>query len=292
MNKDLVNRHLFCSRRYEKQLSQITKPLFTHSLVKYFSYNRFYRDQKWIGFYTDVVPVELSLIDNRGPLFVDQHGIAIDTGIYFHGDLREIFKTTVVADHVERFFSQEQNPKGQDVVTNGLLIIRKGMQHDESFYFSMLDQRVSASRAYYFQAITMIKQFCLYFLHKARTLIKEAERYKITYAVPPSGQEIFPSLFCKDSSTSHDHAWFDTKKFCINARFGDVFLSEQELNCLRLIAGGHSYAEIAAIMGLQMRTVESYVTNVKNKLNVSTRAALAHCYRRFAVLDACEQSTF
>ncbi len=56
-------------------------------------------------------------------------------------------------------------------------------------------------------------------------------------------------------------------------------LSDRELEVLRLIALGHSNKEIAEMLFLSVKTVETYKARVMEKLNLSSRAALV----RFAL---------
>jgi two-component system, NarL family, response regulator NreC len=51
-------------------------------------------------------------------------------------------------------------------------------------------------------------------------------------------------------------------------------LSEREVEVLRLIARGHTNAEIAAQLYLSVRTVESHRSHIQQKLRLSTRAEL------------------
>lgn len=51
-------------------------------------------------------------------------------------------------------------------------------------------------------------------------------------------------------------------------------LTERELDVLRLIALGHTNAEIASMLFLSVRTVESHRANMQQKLGLSTRAQL------------------
>jgi two-component system, NarL family, response regulator NreC len=53
-------------------------------------------------------------------------------------------------------------------------------------------------------------------------------------------------------------------------------LSERELDVLRLIALGHTNAEIAEQFFLSVRTVESHRAHIQQKLRLSTRAELVH----------------
>lgn len=54
-------------------------------------------------------------------------------------------------------------------------------------------------------------------------------------------------------------------------------LSERETDVLRLIALGHTNAEIAAKLYISVRTVETHRAHIQQKLGVSTRAELVRC---------------
>jgi two-component system, NarL family, response regulator NreC len=49
-------------------------------------------------------------------------------------------------------------------------------------------------------------------------------------------------------------------------------LSEREIDVLRLIALGHTNAEIAQQLYLSVRTVETHRAHIQHKLGLSTRA--------------------
>jgi len=53
-------------------------------------------------------------------------------------------------------------------------------------------------------------------------------------------------------------------------------LSEREVDVLRLIALGHTNAEIAGQLYLSVRTVETHRSHIQQKLRLSTRAELVH----------------
>ena len=53
-------------------------------------------------------------------------------------------------------------------------------------------------------------------------------------------------------------------------------LSEREVEVLRMIALGHTNAEIAAQLYLSVRTVETHRAHIQQKLRLSTRAELVH----------------
>lgn len=62
-------------------------------------------------------------------------------------------------------------------------------------------------------------------------------------------------------------------------------LSDRELEVLRLIALGHSNKEIAAMLYLSVKTVETYKARVMEKLSLKSRAALVRFALRHGLLD-------
>ena len=54
-------------------------------------------------------------------------------------------------------------------------------------------------------------------------------------------------------------------------------MTPRELEVLRLIALGHTNAEIAGGLFLSVRTVETHRANLQRKLGVSGRAELVRC---------------
>lgn len=54
-------------------------------------------------------------------------------------------------------------------------------------------------------------------------------------------------------------------------------LSERETDVLRLIALGHTNAEIAEKLYISVRTVETHRAHIQQKLGVSSRAELVQC---------------
>jgi two-component system response regulator NreC len=62
-------------------------------------------------------------------------------------------------------------------------------------------------------------------------------------------------------------------------------LSEREIEVLRLIALGHTNAEIADRLFLSIRTVESHRAHIQQKLRLSTRAELVRYALEHRMLD-------
>ena len=66
-------------------------------------------------------------------------------------------------------------------------------------------------------------------------------------------------------------------------------LSERELEVLKLIALGHANKEIAEMLFLSVKTVETYKTRIMEKLNLTSRAALVRFALKHGLLTADER---
>jgi DNA-binding NarL/FixJ family response regulator len=66
-------------------------------------------------------------------------------------------------------------------------------------------------------------------------------------------------------------------------------LSERELEVLKLIALGHANKEIAEMLYLSVKTVETYKTRIMEKLNLTSRAALVRFALKHGVLTVDER---
>ena len=64
-----------------------------------------------------------------------------------------------------------------------------------------------------------------------------------------------------------------------------ALLSEREREVLQLIALGHTNKEIAEMLFLSVKTVETYKARVMEKLNLQTRAELVRFALRYGLLD-------
>jgi two-component system, NarL family, response regulator NreC len=62
-------------------------------------------------------------------------------------------------------------------------------------------------------------------------------------------------------------------------------LSERETDVLRLIALGHTNAEIAEKLYISVRTVETHRAHILQKLGISSRAELVRCALARGLID-------
>lgn len=284
MKPSAIKKHTARSYEFSKQINTLLVPLSSQTEVRYFGYNRYYPENKFIGLYSDPTPAEIELGSGRGPVFVDASGVVLEDGTYIHADLEEILKLTVDESQVYDLFQQQGNPLGEKIVNNGLLIIRRGVGYDESFYFSLLESNIQDFRAYYKQIMPILKQFCLYFLDKGKKLIQAAEQDKVTYPIPTEPCQSLFDIDLESDRMKNVLTSMQVSKYSVSTEHGEVFLSKQELNCLKHLAQGMTQKEIALALQLEPRTIESYIKNLKNKLNLDSKQQLVKQYEHIKQL--------
>jgi DNA-binding CsgD family transcriptional regulator len=109
----------------------------------------------------------------------------------------------------------------------------------------------------------LIKRFQIYFKNEARHLIKNALKYPAINPYRASNQIFQPdslkNKFLND--TAINKLYLDDSK---------EHITKSELKCLRLMAKGISNVKfIANELNLSSRTIESHLSNIKNKLGCS-----------------------
>lgn len=62
-------------------------------------------------------------------------------------------------------------------------------------------------------------------------------------------------------------------------------LSDREREILQLFASGHTQRQIAALLGLRLKTVETYRSRLGDKFGVRSRVELIHCARELGLVD-------
>jgi DNA-binding NarL/FixJ family response regulator len=82
------------------------------------------------------------------------------------------------------------------------------------------------------------------------------------------------------ASLLHEHAAPEVERIAA--------LSGREFDVFRLLAGGRTAAECAQELNLSPKTIANHQTAIKDKLGVSTLAALAHLALRHRVIDGAD----
>lgn len=81
-------------------------------------------------------------------------------------------------------------------------------------------------------------------------------------------------MACLNMSQDSVNAFQELKRFYSNTTVNGIKLSQRELECINYIYRGKTAKEIARLLNISRRTVESHISHIKAKLNCRTKAEL------------------
>lgn len=116
----------------------------------------------------------------------------------------------------------------------------------------------------------LLNRFMLHFKEKGKKLIEKADKERLLLPV------IKPSLNSSFSRENREALYelFQTKKCGLGFGGKEIFFSTREFEILLLLAKGRDIKNIAKLLGLSTRTVETHLQNAKNKAPAFSTANL------------------
>jgi DNA-binding CsgD family transcriptional regulator len=153
--------------------------------------------------------------------------------------------------------------------------------HDIYHIFQIFEQEVDGLVCYYFSTtkenmqivdwylnhIDLLKHFIFYFKDKAHDLIEVNDRKKLI-------ETKFASHTLSHTENESIKKFFEEttiKRYYLSGAYKDIYLSKREFDCAHYLMDGYSSKLIARHLNLSPRTVESYINQVKAKLNCRTK---------------------
>jgi DNA-binding CsgD family transcriptional regulator len=143
----------------------------------------------------------------------------------------------------------------------------------ELFFFSFNRDIIDIS-----PNIDLLEKFVFSFKEKADRLIKQCAPYIVTpptFALDPS-VDLYLSLIADNSYKKQRDQFLksmeDNRIAILNAHL--VNLTARERDCLDLLIRFHSLSKIANILGISYRTVETHISNIKEKLHCRSKIEL------------------
>ncbi len=124
---------------------------------------------------------------------------------------------------------------------------------------------------FYINNIDIINKFIIYFKDKAAKLIQEATNQPIL--VPEGMMCDMPAFTVAQPDMEQLHQNLKIKRFYFEDSKG-IKLSRREMECLAHYIKGLSTSQIASLMGVKKVTADTFMRNIKCKLNCSSRSEL------------------
>lgn len=225
-------------------IENICQPLFNNFEITNFGYVRFYDNGTMLRLSTD----------HEWTKKYFMHEFYNDIDFYSMQDLKEgdlrkslIYGTPLKEHHTALY---DHN------IWNIIVIYERQQNYGDVWFFGALRQHFQIMN-FYINHMNVLEHFILYFRQKSHGIIDNKNNETlITTTINP---------FSDSGFENNDKNIFDTKKFYLEGKYGNIHFSEQEFECLKFLSRGKSIKEIATIIKISPKTVESYIHRIKNK---------------------------
>lgn len=229
----------------EDQIRDICKPLFVSTGINYFIFARFYDDGSHMAL----------------PSNADWHAYFWQQGYQKSSPVRLVPGCHLW--HAEHALSKASQEAKNFNIDNKFEIVERREDYYDVFGFgSETGNRKVID--YYLNNRAYLKKFSFYFKEKANSLIKHSEH--------PSNRLMIHELINRDQNFPANNMNKHLNMRLV--RFPSFALSSKELQCLLLTLRGRTASESSSILNISSKTVESYLGQVKKKLNCHRRSAL------------------
>jgi DNA-binding CsgD family transcriptional regulator len=252
----------FCDK-----LQPFLDPLTQQFGIKTFGYRKFYPDGRSVGISSNHILANLTIekFNNRIiPTYEKEVGLVLS------GEKCHFFRVGK-PDPTNLFFTTMYEID----VWNTLSFYRQSGDCVEGFYFASTRDNEAIVEEY-FNNTRVFEMFSFYFKDKFNSIVnpKDLEILK----TDTISHLTFAKKIPVDEPTAQDIRNFITsiplQKFFLSVQGKEYCLSIQEFRCLSLLSRGKTTKEIGLALGLSSRTVEGYIENIKNKINITSRGQL------------------
>lgn len=129
---------------------------------------------------------------------------------------------------------------------------------------------------FYAGNIDLLQRFIHYFTDKAEHLMKEAGENRIYLpSLQPINAERVNNIVVSDKIRAQFLENTKVDRYFLLNESDNLYLSSKKAECAALLTKGHTSKQIAKIMNISHRTVEGYVLDIKNQLQVTLNKILS-----------------
>jgi len=236
------------------EVEEICHPFFKAFKLNYFDYARSYSTKEIYG-----------LQSNRDwfcHFFSDNY--LIGSTIFHKGvHLWKDFPYQRLARNAAQSFNMYQ----------GIAIFKQHENYVEFFDFCAQPDNYTATD-FYFNNLDLLDNFVFYFKDKAEKLIKQMLKNPIIVSAASGHQQIL------DTDYSEFKKLFMARRVRMNIYKQEVIFSKREYEILKQIAQGKTIREIANILKISSRTIDTHIKNARNKVDGANRSRLVENFAK------------
>lgn len=243
-------------------ITQIAKPLFTHSPICYFDYTRMYFDGSW-SFFASGKGINEYLCD-EGFTFVPNINITKQ-------------HTFTLLSSTPAFTPYLAQIKQHFNLDNLFSYIKKEDKFIDIYLFGA-DKNNLDTVDFYFNNLDLIRQYTRYFHHTASDLVALADtnRIDIPKRLKKTYHQAFEKAQLARNDDSYQSSYFSSSDHSIILNEEKIAFTSRELSCIKLLLKGFTAKMIAKNFALSPRTIEQYLEKIKVKLHCHSREQLIY----------------
>ncbi|MES2214637.1 MAG: helix-turn-helix transcriptional regulator [Pseudomonadota bacterium] len=261
------------------EFNRICKPLYDFG-VPYFIYTKMYKDGSYLR------------LSNNNALHEAYFSTVSDQGEYYTHALESNSITSLGAK--SKFYAMPSDINFYDKKTNYvahlawnfniwhiLYTCKKNDANSIHYYGFCFSRDCTYASQVYLNHLSILDHFILYFNEQAAHLIDTTDKRKLAYY----NQNFNFQQPSQDKLLEHKIQTFlaetRLKKILIRGvHKEDIPLTPREVDCLHYLSLGHGAKSIARMLSLSPRTVECYLTKVKDKTGYSSKTKLLEAWSR------------
>lgn len=249
MDELLIKKHSFY--KYADQVNEFCKDLFSSTPINYFCIGRAYRNGDYGGLLSDKGWAYHYLKNDFQQLGVE-HQLASQHASHFFWNLTNI--KPICQKSKAMYDAAIQFKRG-----SGVIFVASHLDYNEACLFTTSND-VYSNDPFLAENINLLKRFILFFkeyiYNNSELFAAFSKRYKNELSTPQP-TNIYNSYQME----------IVIKKYYLGGLFDDIAFSRREAECLKHISQGKTAKQIARILKLSPRTVETHINNIKLKAN-------------------------
>ncbi len=237
------------------RMKELAAPLMQYLGICSFSYMRIYKDSSYLSLlngYEEFNTKYFETIQKSDPHFIETMQNTTHEEPQFSIWPTDQKKLTPIFSLLDSYN-----------IWHGFQITYRKENYCEMFSFSF-DKQSSDKTAFFLKNIPLFIKFIAFFRTQAGDLIDDRDKKKIA---------VFPQKFCIDpveiNESMHKFLADINKPFLLHDISGNiVHLTKRESECFKFFTKNRTSKEIARLLDISPKTVEIYISNIKQKLGI------------------------
>ena len=254
----------------EKKLQGICQPLFKNTDINLFIHARIYADNTAIGFSSNATYQQTILKENI-QVVPDMPANVNSPNFNF-----------TPQNHSGNFAEALDYFRDMHNIGYPIYFVKMRPKYTDFFVFSGQPENHKLL-SFYHSNTDLLERFLLYYYSSNQDLLKNTvkHRFLLSEVQLPLNFIRLPDLIHYDTSKKEKFIKdLELKHYVLCSNSGeDLIFSFREMQCLEQLFYGKTAKQIAEMLNLSRRTIESHILSIKQKIGVSTRSDIIEFIR-------------